>query len=325
MDLFLGIDLGGTSCKAGIIDENGRILKKGSVRTDLLSGQEAIIDNVAKLALELIAESGFTISLIKACGIGAPGTTDDETGTLIYANNLPFKHLPVRSIFSKTIDLPVFIDNDANLAALAESVTGAARDTCCSVLLTLGTGVGGGLIINGEIYKGFNQAGCEPGHMVIISDGELCTCGRHGCLEAYASASALIRQTEQAARVQPSSLLNRLIADNGGRADGRTAFVGARKGDASAKEVVEMYIKLLAEGITNIINLYMPEVIVLGGGLSHEGDDLIVPVRKKAIPEAYLGTGVPVPRIELAELGNDAGIIGAALLARQSWQKKLAG
>jgi glucokinase len=183
------------------------------------------------------------------------------------------------------------------------------------VTVTLGTGVGGGVIINRRIYSGFNSAGCEIGHIVLQVGGEPCTCGRRGCFEAYASATALARSTKLAARNDPDSILGRLIAANDNRADGRMAFAAMRLGDATAARVVDQYLDMLAEGLGNIINAYMPEIIVIGGGICNEGDALLEPLLEKVRGKAYLGEGVPAPVIRLAELGNDAGIVGAAMLA----------
>jgi glucokinase len=315
MKYYVGIDLGGTNIKAGVVNSQGELLSKSRIKTRTDRGQLEIVRDMALLARQVIQEAKLSESAITAIGIGSPGTPNNETGVLIYANNLPFDQVPLRSEIRKIIDLPVYVDNDANVAALAESAAGAARGTRHSVTITLGTGVGGGVVVNQRIYSGFNNAGCEIGHIVIKAGGELCTCGRRGCFEAYASASGLIRETEQAARQNPESQLNRLIAENGGHADGRTAFIGMRQGDIAATAVVDAYIELLAEGLANVINGYMPEVIAIGGGVCNEGDALLVPVREKAIARSYLGQGVPKPRIVLAEMGNDAGIVGAAMMA----------
>ena len=325
MKYYVGIDLGGTNIKAGVVDEQGSLICKSSIKTRTERAQTDIIRDMGLLAKQVAQDAGVPAGDILAIGIGAPGTPNNVAGTLIYANNLPFDDAPMRQVIHTVYDLPVFIDNDANVAALAESVAGAARGTRHSVTITLGTGVGGGVVVNDQIYSGFNNAGCEIGHMVLKAGGEACTCGRRGCFESYASATGLIRETERAARENPKSLLNRLIAENDGKADGRTAFIGMRQGDAAATAVVDDYIELLAEGLANVINCFMPEVIAIGGGVCNEGDALLVPVREKAIERSYLGRGVPQPRIVLAEMGNDAGIIGAAMMAASCLREGLAG
>jgi glucokinase len=325
MKYMVGIDLGGTNIKAGVVDEEGRIVYKESIKTKAERDSTAIIADTGRLAVRVIEKSAIDRQDVLAIGVGLPGTPNNEAGLLVYANNLPFRNVPVRKDIRKIIDLPVYIENDANVAALAESAFGAARGTSYSVTITLGTGVGGGVIINRRIYSGFNGAAAEIGHMVIKVGGEPCTCGRRGCFEVYASATALIRETLRAAAAHPESVLNRLIEENGGRADGRTAFRGMRLGDAAASAVVDDYIELLAEGLANVMNGYMPEVIAIGGGVCNEGDALLLPLREHVKGKPYLAEGVPAPQIRLAELGNDAGIVGAAMLAANCLDDGLPG
>ncbi len=327
MNLYLGIDLGGTRTKAGIVDETGLVQYKNQIRTEVARDPRLVFNDIADLAERTIAAAGIVPADIAAIGLGSPGTTDNNSGTLIFAGNLTaLNGWNFRSAFHQRFnELPFFIGNDANCAALAEAVAGAARGSSSSVTVTLGTGVGGGIIRNGSIDAGFNGAGSELGHTTLIAGGEPCTCGRHGCFEVYASATALIRETHRAAAGNPDSMLNRLIAENNGKANGRTAFIGSRAGDAAAAAVIENYIAMLAEGIANIINFCMPEMIVLGGGIAGEGEDLLLPVRERALALAFLPAGVAKTRIELALTGNDAGIIGAALLAADSLQAGQAG
>ena len=325
MKHYVGIDLGGTNIKAGVVNENGDIISKDSIKTKTSQDQMDIILDMGRLACQVTDAAGLEKADISAIGIGSPGTPDNVAGTLIYANNLPFLHAPMRSGIRQVFNQPVYIDNDANVAALAESVAGAAQGTSHSVTITLGTGVGGGVVINRRIYSGFNHAGCEIGHIVVKSGGEPCTCGRNGCFESYASATGLIRETERAARNNPASLLNSLIRENGGQADGRTAFIAMRQGDAAAEAVVAFYIEMLAEGLANVINGYMPEIIAIGGGVCNEGDALLLPVREKAISRSYLGEGVAQPQIVLARMGNQAGIVGAAMMAANCLEDGLPG
>jgi glucokinase len=325
MKYTVGIDLGGTNIKAGLVDENGEIIHRDSIKTRAERPMLDIVRDMGLLVEKIIADSKVPEKDILAIGIGSPGTPNNETGMLVYANNLPFRSAPLRQEIRKIVDLPIYIENDANVAALAESAFGAAKGTRHSVTITLGTGVGGGVIINRRIYSGFNGAAAEIGHIVIQVGGEPCTCGRKGCFETYGSATAIIRETEKAAKAHPESVLNRLITENGGRADGRTAFQAMRQGDAAAADVVGNYIEMLSEGLANVINGYMPEVIVIGGGVCHEGDALLIPVREKAIAKGYLGEGVPAPDIRLAELGNNAGLVGAAMLAVNCLEDGLPG
>lgn len=315
MKLMIGIDLGGTNIKTGVVNDLGEILYKDRIKTNPSRSQLEIIRDMGLLARRVIAASGLDASAVAAIGIGSPGTPDNQAGTVVFAGNLPFRNAPIRAEIRKIWDLPVYIDNDANVAALAECVAGGARGTNHSVAITLGTGVGGGVIINKRIYSGFNNAGCEIGHIVIQVGGEPCTCGRSGCFEVYASATAIIRETERAAKAHPESILGQLIADNGGHADGRTAFQGMRLGDGAAAKVVDNYIEMLSEGLGNVVNAYMPEVIVIGGGVCNEGDYLLNPVRERVKRKSFIHEGVREPAIRLAELGNDAGIVGAAMMA----------
>lgn len=326
MNLYLGIDLGGTRTKAGVVDESGKVHSKDQIKTVVDREPQAVFADIADLAARTIASAGLTPAGITAIGLGSPGTSSNVTGCIIFAGNLPtFNGWNFRSAFSQLFNLPLYLGNDANCAALAEAVAGAARGSASSVTVTLGTGVGGGIIRDGNIDAGFNGAGSELGHTVLIAGGEPCTCGRRGCFEVYASATALVRETHRAAAGHPDSVLSRLIAENGGKANGRTAFIGSRMGDAVASAVVDGYLTMLAEGIANIINFCMPEVIVLGGGIAGEGEPLLLPVRERALNLAFLPDGVQKPRIELALTGNDAGIIGAALMAAKSLQAEQAG
>lgn len=327
MKNYIGIDLGGTNIKVGLVNENGEIILKKSIKTQAERTGEEIVTDMANLTLEVIREAGLKESDVVSVGIGSPGTPDNKTGELIVAYNLPFRHMPMRQVMKKIVSLPVYIDNDANVAALAESAFGGARGSYSSVAITLGTGVGGGVVINNRIYSGFNNAGAEVGHMVIKSGGEPCTCGRKGCFEAYSSATALIRDTERAAKAHPESVLNQMIAENGGKASGRSAFDAMRLGDAAAAEVVDNYIEMLSEGLANVINLFMPEVIVIGGGVCNEGDALILPVISRTLEKAksFISNDVPAPLIRVAQMGNDAGIVGAAMMGRTCAEDGLPG
>ena len=222
---------------------------------------------------------------------------------------------PMRKLIREVIDLPVYIDNDANCAAMAEAVAGAAKGAKDSVTITLGTGVGAGVIVDGKIYSGFNQAGSEFGHTVLVSGGIECPCGRKGCFEQYASASALARMTREAAEKNPDSLLNK-VYEQQGEWNAQIAFIAMRDGDETAKEVVDTYTSYLADGLANAINAFMPEVLVVGGGVCNEGDPLLIPMREKTMSRPYFGPGVKKTRIELAQMGNDAGIVGAAMMGK---------
>ncbi len=312
---YVGIDLGGTNIKAGVVTDEGKLLNKVTCKTNADRPMEDIIHDMGRLAADAVRDAGLEVSDIEAIGIGSPGTPDNDEGLLVYSNNLPFVMAPMRKLIREVIDLPVYIDNDANCAAMAEAVAGAAKGAKDSVTITLGTGVGAGVIVDGKIYSGFNQAGSEFGHTVLVSGGIECPCGRKGCFEQYASASALARMTREAAEKNPDSLLNK-VYEQQGEWNAQIAFIAMRDGDETAKEVVDTYTSYLADGLANAINAFMPEVLVVGGGVCNEGDPLLIPMREKTMSRPYFGPGVKKTRIELAQMGNDAGIVGAAMMGK---------
>ncbi len=309
--IYVGIDLGGTNIAAGIVGESGKLLHKKSIPTGADRDALAVIKDMAQVAMDVVAENGYTMDDVVSVGIGSPGAVDMAKGDLVYANNLPFSHTPMRAEMQKYINKPIYIDNDANCAAWAEAMAGATKGVDDSIAITLGTGVGGGIVVNGKLYSGFNFIGGERGHTVIAVDGEPCSCGRKGCWEAYASATALIRQTKRAAEAHKDSKMWDYTKD--GKFSGRTAFLAAKDGDKAAQEVVDNYVKYVGCGIANMINIFQPEVLVVGGGVANEGDNLLNPVREYVKKETY-AKDIKACRIEKAYLGNDAGIIGAALL-----------
>jgi glucokinase len=325
MQYYVGIDLGGTNIKAGVVTSEGVILNKKSIKTNADRPMEDIVSDMGRLAAEVIAEAGLSKPDVKAIGIGSPGTPDNKTGYLVYSNNLPFNMTPMRKIIHEIIDLPVYINNDANCAAMAESVAGAAKGAADSVTITLGTGIGSGVIINNRIFSGFNQAGAEFGHTTLVAGGLPCTCGRKGCFESYGSASALIRMTKEAASANPSSKINELIAQKDGKVNAKIAFDAMRMGDSVATELVETYIEYLSDGLANVINAYMPEILVIGGGVCNEGDPLLIPLREKTMSKPYFGPGVRKTEIRLAKMGNDAGIVGAAMMGKACLDDHLDG
>lgn len=316
---YAGIDLGGTNIAVGILDKNLKMIKKGSAPTNGNRHYSEIIRDMALLTLRLLEETGLSVEDIPYIGIGSPGTADRESGYLLYSNNIKFNNVPMRQEMQKYINLPVYLENDANCAALAEGLVGAARDVEDSITVTLGTGVGGGIILGNRIFTGSNGMAGEIGHVVIGQGGEKCTCGRDGCWEAYASATALIRQTRQAALEDPSTAIHDLVQGNLDQINAKTAFDAMRQGDAAGIRVVNQYIRYLAEGIANMINIFQPAKIVIGGGISKEGETLLQPLRKIVQEMTYFGGGnIPQTRIVCAETGNDAGIIGAAILGIQT-------
>ncbi len=308
--VYVGIDVGGTGLKGGVVDQNGKILSKVSCPTGVERGHEAVIADMAQLALKAIEESGYTLDDVHSIGIGIPGVLDPRTNRVPFCTNLGWHDVPVTELMQKVIDKPVFIDNDATVAALAESVAGVSSTVKDSIFLTLGTGVGGGVVLNHKIYSGTHGVGSELGHTIIVADGEPCTCGNRGCWERYASATALIRMGTEAAEKHPESALNL-----GRKLNAKDVMDAAKAGDPVALEVFDKYTTYLAIGMVNIINFMDPEVIAIGGGVSAAGEFLIKPIREKVAKMVFY-KAMPYARIELATLGNDAGIIGAAMLGR---------
>ena len=313
---YVGIDLGGTNIAVGLVDENGKIVAKKSTPTLAQRTPEEIVKDMAVTSVAVVEEYGIDMDEVESVGVACPGFIEKKLGILITGANLPFHDYEMRKEIQKYIDKPVFLDNDANCAAWAEAVAGAAKGVKDSVMITLGTGVGGGIVINGSLYSGFNFYGAELGHMVIAVDGRQCGCGRKGCWEAYSSATALIKLTKEYAEKDKSSVMWKMYEEEG-KFSGRTAFNAAKQGDKTAQAVVDEYIKYLAAGIANMINIFQPEVFVIGGGVSNEGENLLAPLRIAVEKEKYNGTISPFFKdgiIVKAELGNDAGIVGAALL-----------
>ncbi|MBE6600312.1 MAG: ROK family protein [Ruminococcaceae bacterium] len=315
----IGIDLGGTNIAAGLVNEEYKIVAKLSTPTITERGAEAIVDDIASLCKKICVENGIDISEIAAIGIASPGAIDSANGVVKYANNLPFSYLPITKMVSeKTGVVDVRVENDANAAAWGEAVAGAAKGATHSVMITLGTGVGGGVIIDGKIYSGFNGIAGELGHIVIEHDGKHCSCGRRGCWESYSSATGLINMTkeklEECAREGRATVMTELV-EKKGKVSGVTAFEAMRMGDAAGREVVDTYISYLACGLTNMVNIFQPEVISIGGGVSNEGQSLVEAVLPTIRKEQYGGNLPPLTDIRIAKLKNDAGIIGAALLS----------
>ena len=309
----IGIDLGGTNIVASVVNEDYRILGTGKTPTSTPRSADEIFDDIAAMCREAMDKAGVTINDISSIGMGTPGTVNGE-GVIEFANNLGFNNVPARDMLKERLgDLPVFIANDANCAALGEAYAGCGNGSKNFVAVTLGTGVGSGIIVDGKIVTGVNFAGGECGHMVIMVDGEACTCGRRGCWEAYASATALIRQTKEAMEKYPDSVMHEL-AKAEGKVSGRTAFDAMRKGDIAGIEVVDNYIKYVACGLIDIVNALQPEIICVGGGICNEGDTLMTPLKRFVQAERYSIHSRIQTKIMKAELGNDAGVIGAALL-----------
>ena len=317
----IGVDLGGTNIAIGIVNDRYEIVRKGSVPTKPERGADPIIADMAALCKKLIAEEGLTLADIESVGVATPGTANNVTGVVEYANNIPFLQYPLADRLSAQLDgKKVYIENDANAAAKAEAIAGVAAGAPISVMITLGTGVGGGIIIDGKVYTGFNFAGAELGHVVIQKDGRQCSCGRKGCWEAYSSATGLVNITKdhilEARAAGNKTIMDDMIGGDLSKVSARTAFNAMKQGDEVGAQVVDEYISYLSCGIVNMINIFQPNVLSIGGGVCNEGDYLMKPLLEKVWGETYSREGTPRTEILIAKLGNDAGIIGAAVLGK---------
>lgn len=313
--LYLGVDVGGTNIAAGIVDSNNAVISRAKLKSRTgISSQEFCAD-VESAIHQALESAGCTLDDFSYCGIGCPGVINPHTGVWEYSSNLGISGMNLRDMMEQRLGLRVYVGNDADCAALGEVIAGAAAGARSALIITLGTGVGGGIIIDGKIYSGMNGNAGEIGHMVLFPGGKQCNCGRHGCWEAYCSATALKQQTRIAMENDPDSVMWSL-AGSLDKVSGRTAFEAKRMGDAAGTFVVESYIYYLAEGIANLINILQPEVVCIGGGISGEGDNLLRPLNEQIERYRFTRGNVKQPRVVCASLGNSAGIIGAAMLGK---------
>lgn len=309
----VGIDLGGTNIKVGLVNENYEIVEKASTPTNLPRPAEEIVKSMVDTMWKVLNAAKVTIGEVNSIGIGTPGVANRNSGVVLYSCNLDFRNVNLRELFKKYLDKPLYVENDANSAAFGEVLAGAGKGYKDVIVVTLGTGVGGGIIIDGKIYTGFNFCGAELGHNVLVYNGRQCGCGRKGCFEAYSSATALINMTRESMEEHKDSKMWE-IAGSLENVDGKTAFDGMRADDAAAKDVVNMYIDYLGCGLTNIINTFQPEVLLIGGGICKEGENLTNPLNEYIKREAYCVDAERTTKLDICKLGNDAGIIGAAFL-----------
>ena len=314
---YVGVDIGGTNLKAGLVDENGVLLATQKMKVASIADDDGLAWTVASLVQELAHTVNISVSDVASVGVGVPGTVEIRSGSINYTCNLPLRNVPLRKLFHRYLSIPLYIENDANCAALAEFLVGAGRDSKRFVTITLGTGVGAGIVHNGKIYHGANGMAGEVGHMVIQRGGLPCPCGRHGCWEQYASATALKRMTAAALAAHPHSILAQVVAENEGRVSGQSAFIAARRGDPVGQQVCDEYVDYLACGMVNVVNIFQPDTLAIGGGVSNEAEEqLLLPVQQRVARESIPCGRDRRTRIVKAELGNRAGIIGAALLGK---------
>lgn len=346
MKYYLGVDVGGTNLVAAVMDENYNIISKTSCKANLPRLPKLLADDIAEICNKAVEDSGLSFSQIENVGVGFPGVINSELGVVEYACNFGYRNVPMGEMLKKRLNIPVMLGNDGNAAAVGEFVVGAGMGYNSVVAITLGTGVGGGIIINGKIDQGFNYSGGEIGHTIIKMGGRPCNCGRRGCFEAYASATGLIKTTIEKMREYPDSILWK-VAETEDKVEGKTVFdamelmntnskkaydnyilalngsmvtkeilndfVSALKGDTAVKEVFDEYILALSCGIINIINIFQPEIVCIGGGISKQGKVLLDPIQKIVNKEDYAQHSDKRCKIVTAKLGNDAGLIGAAI------------
>lgn len=312
----IGIDVGGTYLKAGVVDEEYRLLYKKKIRLQPFADTAEFAEMLLQLTKDVAEESDTELKDVERVGIGFPGIVDDRRGVVVHITNIAVDDLDLRSIFRERLGLPLHLGNDANCAALGEYYAGAGKGSSSFVVVTLGTGVGGGIVLDGKTVEGCNGSGGEVGHMVIVPGGEVCNCGRRGCYERYASANALKKFTAEAMKAHRDSLLWELTEGKLENIEGYTPFEAARAGDPWGKEVCETYTDYVALGAANLVNILAPEVLAFGGGVC-EQPDLMAPLVEKIARESFgCGRGLPATKIVRCTLGNDAGIIGAAMLGK---------
>ena len=314
MKYSAAIDLGGTNIGIGIVSEEGELVFKTSVPVEDNQNPTALLTQMAEGTKKCIEECGIEKENIIFVGIGIPGLIKGPKGPVILAANINWHNVDAVPFLEEKIGLPVYLGNDADCAAMGEYHSGSGKLYESLIMITLGTGIGGGAVVNGKLFPGFNGFGGEYGHITLVHGGVKCGCGKHGCFEDYGSANALKRETREAAEQHPESLIWEMCEGNLDNIGGRTAFDAADQGDETAKAVVDQYISYLADGISGIVNVFRPEVIVLGGGVSNQGPSLFEPLNEKFADLCVASESIEPPKIVKATLGNSAGIIGAGLL-----------
>ena len=316
-EYYVGIDFGGMSAKAGLFDKNSKMLAKDTVKTSKDDNYVTTVAKMAQLVKKLCEENDVPIKSVRRIGLASPGVIDSKEGVVVRWGNYNWSDKPLARDMSEAAGAEVRVVNDANAAAYGEAIYGAAKAYKNSIFITLGTGIGSGIIIDGKLFEGVRGAGAEAGHMVIQVGGVPCGCGRKGCFEQYASASALIRDTKRAMFENKESIMWQMTGGDPENVDGKTAFVASREGDAAAQTVVKNYIVYLGEGILNLVSIFRPEAVILGGGVCNEGEYLLAPLRKYVAERLYVGCDKVPLTLNRAALGNDAGIYGALAFAME--------
>ncbi len=312
--LRIGIDLGGTNIKAGVVDADNNLLFSHKIKTGPTRQWQEIVEDMANAVREVAKMAEMDLSELCCIGLGSPGAVDAKRGSVLFFGNIDnWEMLPIGDALGELLSLRVHMANDADCAALGEYLAGAAKGHKSALVLTLGTGVGGAFVANGKLFAGGGVGAMELGHIQIVENGEYCTCGKNGCAEAYVSGTALIRETKAAAKLHPNSLINTLYSEEG-KISARTAFEAAKAGDEVGRKIVEDYIKRLSDTIVSLVNIFRPEVVILSGGISGEGEYLTAPINDYLKKYAFASRQISPPSVITAKLGNDAGMVGAANL-----------
>ncbi len=311
MKKYIGIDIGGMTIKGIIIDKKGEVYCQGNIVTGWQDGGEGMCRNIRELTEDMLKRGNIAREDVSGVGVGCPGMIDSKNGVVVFAGNLNLRNFPLADTLEEYLGFKVKVTNDANAAALGEAKFGAGKDYRDSILITLGTGVGGGIIIDDKLFEGYKSAGAEMGHMVIVEGGESCTCGRKGCFEAYSSATALMKKTREVMEANPDSAMWRSY--NLETVSGKTPFDYPE--DKAANEIIDWYVKYLACGICNLANIFRPQVVMLGGGVSEQGERLTKPLQARVDAQIFGGTKFAPVKVVKATLGSRAGAFGAATLA----------
>jgi len=318
MKHYVGIDLGGTNIVTAVVDEKYNIISRSSTKTKGLERTfEVVVADIANTVHDAVKKAGMSMDDISSIGLGTPSCINPKTGLLVHANSMGWQNVPLYDALKKHLDKPLFIKNDADCAALGEVLAGCAGEYKDALVVALGTGIGCGMIMNGKIFNGCDNMGAEMGHTKLVYDGVLCTCGQKGCFESYASATALINQTREAIIRNPSSKMKDMCDGDLDKVDGKLAFDAAKQGDSTAIAVIDQYVSYLGAGLSTLITIFRPEVILIGGGIGNQGEALLEPLNKRIHELTFAANQIGVPKAINAKLGNDAGIIGAAMLGLQ--------
>lgn len=315
MKVNIGVEIGARFIQAGIVDKYGKLIARSKIQSNYERGLKEIVSDAANLIFTLIEDNNYDVKSVRSIGVACPGVPDEENSKIVKTYILGLYNAPIKEEFKRHFpNIPIYVQNDAHCAAIAESVAGAAEDLDYSITVNIGTGISGGVIIDNRLYTGQHGAGAVLAHMVIDKNGKQCSCGRAGCFETVCSSKALIEETKEAAMRNPGSRILEVCRNDLSRITETTAFEAMKLGDEEAKAVFERYVDNLAVALTNLANILMPEVIILCGGITNLGEDLLKPVREKMYGWIY-SKETTLPMLKLSEMGSASVLVGAGMLA----------